>query len=289
MFEVFKKQEEEQAIPEEKAQEDPLEENVQEESAQYKAFAAGFLPRELTILAVTGAGVFSADEKGENELWTATMELTAWMEEDSPDVHRGTFALIALGDDRLLDVLRYRARPDFIIRFRGRVSEDGQRLLLLNLPERGFDPDLIVILAEQKRPDTFEEPGLGTFVLNRQVNWFETEAEWLEDKISLVFDQEEDRVDCLLNAKMLLGSARGWDRWIRALAADKLLALANESAEDGEITREQFMERMEPESIELRAEGGFEFWFGDGDMFQGRSIHVSGDLRHGVDDAEIEG
>ena len=272
MLEVFKKKEE----------------APREENAQYRAFAAGFQPRELTILAVTGPGVFSAGENGEDSLWTASMELTAWMEEDSPDIHRGSFALIALGDDRLLDVLRYRARPDFIIKFRGRVSEDGQRLLLLNLPERGFDPDLRVILSEQKRPDSFEEKGVGTFVLNRQVNWFETEAEWLDKKISLVFDQEEDREECLLNAQMLLGSARGWDRWIRALAADKLLAQANQLSEDGEITREEFMERMEPDTIELRAEGPFEFWFGDDDMLHGRSIHISGDLRHGVRSVVVE-
>ena len=117
------------------------------------------------------------------------------MEEDSPDIHRGEFVLSTIGDEQLLEVLRRRTRPDFIIKFRGRVSEDGKRLLLLDLPEPGFDPDLKAILEEQKKPVTFWEEGLGTFTLNRQVDWFETEVDWLGGPISLVFDAGEDRAE----------------------------------------------------------------------------------------------
>ena len=87
-----------------------------------------------------------------------------------------------------------------------------------------------------------------------------------------------------------------WDKRVREYAADELLELANDWSqdmdEDGgavEVTREQFVERMELESIEIRADGSFEFWFADGDMFYGHSIHVSGDMEHGPDDAAMEG
>ena len=49
------------------------------------------------------------------------------------------------------------------------------------------------------------------------------------------------------------------------------------------------MGRMELESIEIRADGSFEFWFADGDMFYGHSIHVSGGMENGPDDASMEG
>ena len=49
------------------------------------------------------------------------------------------------------------------------------------------------------------------------------------------------------------------------------------------------MERMELESIEVRADGSFQFWFGDGDLFYGHSIWVSGDLENGPNDAAMEG
>lgn len=290
MFGLFKRKGEE---PEEKVREAKPAQNT--ENKQFREFADQFQPEELTILAVTGANGFSGGKSGKEKLWTASIGLTAWMEEDSPDIHRGEFVLSTIGDDQLLEHLQRRAPRDFIIKFKGRVSEDGKRLLLLNLPEPGFDPDLKAILEEQKKPVTFWEEGLGTFTLNRQVNWFETEIDWLGTEIFLVFDQDEDRVDCLTNAKTLLAGAADWDRRIREFAADELVELANDWAENTEdeepevITKEQFVERMELESIEIRADGGFQFWFGDGDLFYGHSINVTGDLEHGPNEASMEG
>ena len=290
MFGFFKKKGEE---PEEKAREQQPAQNTG--NKQFKELAAQFLPEERTILAVTGANGFGGGKTRGEKLWTASVGLTAWMEEDSPDIHRGEFVLSTIADDKLLEHLQRRVRPDFIIKFKGRVAEDGQRLLLLDLPEPAFDPDLKAILEEQKKPVTFWEEGLGTFTLNRQVDWFETELDWLGAEISLVFDQDENRADCVMNAKALLADAAGWDRRVREYAADELLSTANdwagqmEDEEPQEITREQFVERMELESIEIRADGSFEFWFADGDMFYGHSIHVSGDMEHGPDDASMEG
>ena len=289
MFGLFKSKGEK---PEEKERK-PLPEK--QENRQFRELAAQFAPEELTILAVTGANGFGGGRAGKEKLWRASIGLTAWMEEDSPDIHRGEFVLSTIADDQLLEHLQRRVPRDFIIKFKGRVSEDGKRLLLLDLPEPGFDPDLKAILEEQKKPVTFWVEGLGTFALNRQGNWFETELDWLGAEISLVFDQDENRADCVMNAKALLADAAGWDRRVREYAADELLSTANdwagqmEDEEPQEITREQFVERMELESIEVRADGSFQFWFGDGDLFYGHSIWVSGDMEHGPDDASMEG
>lgn len=272
-----------------KKKEEPASDPREEYKKRFPKLQVEYQPEELTILAVTGANGFGGGKTHGEELWTISIGLTAWMEEDSPDIHRGEFVLSTVGDEQLLEVLRRRTRPDFIIKFKGRVSEDGKRLLLLDLPEPGFDPDLKAILEEQKKPVTFWVEGLGTFTLNRQVDWFETEVDWLGGQISLVFDAEEDRAEVLQRAKTLLADAASWDKRVREYAADDLLASANDWAEDEEITREQFIQRMELESIEIRADGSFEFWFADGDMFYGHSIHVSGDMENGPDDAAMEG
>ncbi len=286
MFGLFKKKEEKTETVS-----DPREEYKK----RFPKLQVEYQPEERTILAVTGANGFGGGKTHGDELWTISIGLTAWMEEDSPDIHKGEFVLSTVGDEQLLEILRRRAPRDFILKFKGRVSEDGQRLLLLDLPEPAFDPDLKAILEEQKKPVTFWEDGLGTFTLNRQVDWFETEVDWLDGPISLVFDAGEDRAEVLQRARTLLAGAADWDKRIRAYAADDLLASANDWAEQmedeepQEITREQFMDRMELESIEIRADGGFHFWFADGDMFYGHSIHVSGDLEHGPDEASMEG
>lgn len=266
---------------------------------EYRAFAADFLPEELTVLAVTGASGFNGGKADGDRLWTAGIELTAWMEEDSPDIHQGSFQLTSKVDEKLLDYLRQRVPRDFIIQCRVRISGDGKRLLLLDLPKPGFDPDLKAILEEQKKPVTFWAEALNTyFTLNRSAGWFETELLWLERPIQLTFDPDEDREDCLEQAKTLLGAQEDWDRRIRAFAAQELLALANEWAgndsedEDEDavpITQDQFMARMELESIQLRDSGEFDFWFSDGDLFYGHSICVSGGLAQGPVQAQMEG
>ena len=42
---------------------------------------------------------------------------------------------------------------------------------MLELPQPGFDPDLKAILDEQKKPVSTWVEGLGTFTLNRTVDW----------------------------------------------------------------------------------------------------------------------
>lgn len=261
---------------------------------EFKQLSAQYLPEERTILAVTGANGFTGGRAGKEKLWTASIGLTAWLEEGEPELHRGEFVLSTIADDRLLEHLRHRTRPDSVIRFQGRVSEDGKRLLLLDLPEPAFDPELKAVLEEQKKPVTFEAEGM-KFTLNRQVDWFETEVNWLNATISLVFDAGEDHEACAARAKQLLAAAADWDRRVREYAAKELTGLANdwaEELEDGgsqEISPKQFAERLELESIEVRASGGFQFWFGDGDLFYGHSVWVSGDLEGGPDDAAMEG
>ncbi|MFR6186161.1 MAG: hypothetical protein ACLUJG_11950 [Lawsonibacter sp.] len=95
-------------------------------------------------------------------------------------------------------MLRQRAGPTSSSSFRARRSEDGTRLLLLDLPEPGFDPELKAILDEQKKPVTFWVDGLGTFALNRAL-WAGSRRRptgWAA-RSGLDFDRDEDREECL--------------------------------------------------------------------------------------------
>ena len=301
MFGFFKKKGGE--IPEEQqrqqrgAQEGQTRQDAAEVPQEFRALGQDFLPEELNILAVTGASGFGGGRSQGEKLWTASIGLTAWMEADGPELHQGAFRLETIADNQLMPVLRQRARPDFIIRFRARRSEDGTRLLLLDLPEPGFDPELKAILDEQKKPVTFWVDGLGIFALNRALGWFEAEADWLGSPIRLDLDRDEDREKCLFYLRALMKGQADWDGRLRACAARDLLELANDWASDGgceehepeEITREQFMERLEPDAVQISGDGSFDFWFNDGALFWGHSIHVTGSLEGGPEKAEMEG
>ncbi len=49
---------------------------------------------------------------------------------------------------------------------------------------------------------------MGTFTLNRYMGYFEAEVDWPGTKNSLNFDQDENRDDCIRNAKSLLAAQR---------------------------------------------------------------------------------
>ena len=267
------------------------------EDAQVQAFAQQFEPEEFTILAVTGANGFGGGKAGDDKLWTASIELTAWMEENGGEVHHQSARLVTLADDTLLEYLRTRVPKDFILKIKVRQARAGSRFQLIGLPEPGFDPDLKTILDEQKKPVSHYIEALGTFTLNRTVNWFEANVDWLGAEIALNFDQEEDMAGCAQTAKALMADQAGWDGRIRTYAAQQLLELANDWAQDGAqedeepqaVTQEQFVERMDLESIQVSEDGGFTFWFNDGDLFWGHAIRVSGDLTNGPTEAQMEG
>lgn len=262
------------------------------------ALSAEFKAEEFDILAVTGANGFGGGEEDEGEEYrTVTLPLTAWREDDGP-IHQEDTCLVALADDKLLAYLRRRAPQDSIIQVRVRQGLWDDRFLMVGMPGPVMDPELKAILDEQKKPVTFWESGLGTFALNRSVGWFETEADWLGQPVRLEFDQDENRADCLLSFHTLMDQQAEWDQRVRALAADKLLSLANdweadtagnEEREAEEITREDFMSRMELDAVQVYEDGSFDFWFNDGDLFWGHFIHVTGSLQSGPEDAQMEG
>lgn len=262
------------------------------------------LPQELEIQAAVGANGFTAGRGGKEKLWWASVELTAWKEEGG-EMHRENRSLSTLADDRLLKHLRDTVKSDSLIRCRVRPAKNGKYLYMTGPAQEGDDPELQMILQEQLRDVIMDVEGLGRFVLERTVGWFETKKDWLGTEINLTFDQDEEEVmeSAIETARTLMDEQKGWDRRIREYAADQLLELANEwaestaeeeetefSGEDGQlVSREQFMERMELESIQAGEGGDFEFWFYDGDMFYGHSIHVTGNVEDGPDWAGMEG
>ena len=281
MFGLFKKKEK----PEAKKPADT-------QSGEMRAFAANFHPEEMTVLVVTGAKGFATGKAEGDELWSGAMELTAWMEADSPDIQRGEFKLVSKGDETLMDFLRQRVPRDFILKCKARLSLDGKSLLLTNLPEPGFDPDLKAILEEQKKPTAVEVEGLGKFTLNRSVGVLQAEIQFMGQSAQICFDKDEDRTACARTAKAVLDHLIALDEKARNLAADKLLELANQWAADAdeeEVSREEFLTRLTLESIDVAENESFNLWYNDGALFFGHVIHVSGNLNDGVTDAQMEG
>lgn len=265
-------------------------ETRQEPSAQelqVQAFARRFEAEEFSLVAVTGPGGLSGDRGEDEPLWTMTMPLTAWMDEEDGVVHAEPARLEILADDRLRDYLRQCLPGNFIIKARVRADREGGAFQLVGMPEPGFDPELKAILNEQVKPVTLDGEDLGTFTLNRSTNWFQAEVDWAGQTVLLNVDAGEEFQSCLNTARALLAQAGSWDEAARALAADVLLEQVNRDMEEDPVTREELRECMELESVQTGADGRVTLWYG-GDLFMGQAVRIEGTVDRGPAEAALE-
>ncbi len=255
---------------------------------QVQEFAQKFLPDEFVLVAVTGPEGVS-DERADGEvLWTLTIPLTAWMDEDDGVVSTTPARAQILADDRLRSYLCQRLPGNFIIKVRVRPGKEDGLFQLVGMPEPGFDPELKAILTEQVKPVTLETDDLGTFTLHRRMNWFETQIDWLDQSVQLTLNQgtDEDHQASLATARTLLGAAAHWDARLRSFVADHLLDTVNEQ-EDQPLSAEELASSLTPEAVHAEPDGRFTLWYGS-DLFFGQAAQVSGSLEAGPAHALLE-
>ena len=99
--------------------------------------------------------------------------------------------------------------------------------------------------------------------------------------------------------KKLVAEQEAWDKSLRAMAAQRLTALANEWLADDDqtdrdpekdpITEEEFAQRIQFTEFFVSPGGRFTAWYEDDDLFWGHVITVDGTLKKGPVDAEIQG
>ena len=188
-------------------------------------------------------------------------------------------------------------QPYQVIRIRARVVVDSafgspQALLDAHAGVEASDAELSGIAEQLQKPVTFEDPLLGPFKLNRQVDWFTGRAVWAGKSISLSLAGSADTKKSLETAHTLWNNQSEWNRRIRAYAAEKLLPLKNDAwlnEDEIELVADDFEKRMSLESIIVNADGSFDFWHNDGGLFGGHSIQISGSLSEGPQHADIPG
>ncbi len=290
MFGLFKKKTEEPK--QDSVQETAVQTPKQEKGPEYAAFVADFLSEETDIIAVTAPVNFDRKQVEGSDLWHLSMGLTAWVDEYSHDLQQGEGTLEAMVDVKLLEYLLARVPRNFIISVTVRPSADGKRFMMTDIPKPGFDPDLKAILDKQKEPVTLNIDGLGTFTLSHNLGWFETTVDWLDDEISLTFDQaEETREAAQDTARTLLRDKVQWDERIRTFIADELLEQVNvilSEEDEDDMTREDLLEQLALDTVLASSEGSFEFWFSGHDFFLAHPVQVTGNLEQGPLTAKMD-
>ena len=165
------------------------------------------------------------------------------------------------------------------------------------------------IKARGWKGDALSEPQwyvtevLGTLILNREMSTFDGSCKWMGKEVRISLDVEIEKKASWTRVtnvmKKLVAEQEAWDKSLRAMAAQKLTAQANEwladndqtdrDPEEDPITKDEFARRILLTEFTVSPGGRFTAWYEDDDMFWGHVITVDGTLKKGPVDAEIQG
>lgn len=266
--------------------------------------------RELLVL--TGEYVGGAGSAGDG-LWSPSADILGYVDLKSGETVEtdGILNWLAREEDKdgwiycLEDLTIYRItcrkiKPEEVIK--NAPERFFHQFLLTKVVERNVsNPNLSALLEKYKEVVTLKDEECGTFTLDRHFNWFESTVAWLgrECLVTLECDEEKGTAaeQALAHFKKIYKNRREWDERFRRFAAEKLAEDASEWQEDGYdeeeeapvITEEVFAERIGISEINIDAEGNYEVYYNDDDMFYGHVIIIDGSVDGEMDDAYIAG
>ena len=145
-----------------------------------------------------------------------------------------------------------------------------------------------------QEPVTPEDIVFGTLTLDRRLDWYTANALWNGTSIKVRFSPGiSDGLEAALQTGHALWQAQSaWDQRVRDFAVAKLLPLKNDvwlDEDEAELSADDFRSRMTLQAITAHADGSFEFWHHDGDLFDGHAIYIRGSLAGGPNRADIPG
>lgn len=274
-----------------------------------KDFIALYASEDEEKLVLIQSGT-SADKTFLDNFWTAYTHALAMADAQTGQVISGRCCLSWPFTDKEREAGEYTKRfakgKVYRIKARGWKGDalSEPRWYVTEVLEEGVPcPALEEIWAEYTKPILLEDEVLGTLTLDREMSVFNGICQWMgkEVHISLDVDMEKKaswtRVTNVM--KKLIADQGSWDKSLRALAAQKLTALANEWLADDDqidrdpekdpITEEEFARRILLTEFSVSPGGHFTAWYEDDDMFWGHAVTVDGTMKKGPIDADMQG
>lgn len=163
-------------------------------------------------------------------------------------------------------------------------------------------PALEAIWAEYIKPVVLEDEVLGTLTLDREISTFNGACKWMGKDVRISLDVEIEKKASWTRVtnviKTLLADQDVWDKSLRAMAAQKLTARANEWLADDDqtvrdpekdpISQKEFARRLRMIDLTVTSGGSFIVYFDCDEMFADHVAVVYGSLKKGIQNAGIE-
>ena len=279
---------------------------------EYEAFANEYKSEAQEILVLLSDANGGAG-KALGDLWSASAYFLAYQDLQTGELRKGEGRLAwPISDDDLKQHglgYPYFFKQGTIYRLRvcdlidrtvpeGSLASFYNRFLVVDVLEENAKSDALnALLSKYRKPVVLKDKRLGKFALDKDLSLFEGYIIWLGEEISVHLDVDVDDktswTEALNNLVSLFEQQKKKDGEFRQFAAEKLTELANDWRDDDEapdeITAGQFAQRISLSELSVSADGDYSAYYDDDDMFYGHSVTVSGNLKSGIDDANIEG
>lgn len=167
---------------------------------------------------------------------------------------------------------------------------------LVSVLEFVEDAELKALGEKRKIPVVHQDGILGNLSLNRDSNCFEGRRRLagLLHAVWITLPAEKDVIPelAMAIARSVWNDRHSWDRKLKKFAARELLEMKNEDwVDEGEgqdpVTEDVFRKRMRLKRIAVESDGTLVFIYGDGNLFSGHDIMVTGTLEDGPVSASI--
>lgn len=178
----------------------------------------------------------------------------------------------------------------------GRLPSFYNRFMVVKVLKEEIQNEVLQeILKEYRKPVVIIDKKLGKFELNKDYGSFNGNVNWLGKNISVSLnvdiDNKKSWTKALKIVQALHDQQEEFNLEFVKFSGDKLTDLANDWLEDGneEITKNDFINRISLSEIIVDFKGNYNAFYDDGDMFNGHTIDVSGNIKTGINSANITG
>lgn len=178
----------------------------------------------------------------------------------------------------------------------GRLPSFYNRFMVVKVLKEDIQNEVLQeILKEYRKPVIIIDEKLGKFELNKDYGSFNGNVNWLGKNISVSLnvdiDNKKSWTKALKTVQVLHDQQEEFNLEFVKFYGEKLTDLANDWLEDGneKITKNDFINRISLSEIIVDFKGNYNAFYDDGDMFDGHTIDVSGNIKTGINSANITG
>ena len=189
---------------------------------------------ETIITGVVGANGPGGGRMPSDKYWSLNLSLIAWRDSEG-NIYNSNLIIYKYLTDLELEQIQEKVKEESLVRFKAKVSKNSPfgdaRAQLVNIMDTPDDDELKQILTKFKEPTVVEHSIFGSFMLDKSVDWFEGEVDWLNSPIKANVSIDDNGSPDLGFATLesLYKNASTWAKRINEYAVSELLDLKNDS------------------------------------------------------------